>query len=244
MHELLVRLSAGDDVVNDVIMMEIGLANKLAHRFRVSYPSKQMDITSVALLALVRGVNALRGEIEAQDIEPYLNIRIRTAITTFLSIDKLIPIPRGSQWTAAQRGDHFDEPSVFNISNTGEDGSDYEISDNSYCEMIAGNELREQVDCILDEQEKEILEARLTGLSLIQIAEARGCSPQYVSQLLQKMRKKCYAISILSERQDPLQRCRVLQPREETSETLIQNESVRRTCTARVLEPTGNDPDA
>ena len=229
MHELLVRLSAGEDVVNEVITHEIKLAQKLAHRFRVMYPNKQMDITSVALLALVRGVNSLRGGIEAEFIEPTLNRVIRNAIMTFLNNDKLIPVPRGSKYDANQRGEPIIEPSIFNINICGDDG-DYEISDTTYREMLAGKELREHFDCVLDKREKELLEARLRGMSLCEIAISRGCSQQYVGQLLKEMRKKCYAISIYKEREGLLQRRWIFQFRKNESEESVPAESVCGAC--------------
>ena len=243
MHELLVRLSAGEDVVNDVIIHEMTLVMKLSHRFQIAYPRKQMDIISVALLALVRGVNLLYAENPtAEEIEPTLNVMIRNAILTFLNDDKLIPVPRSTKYDANQKGESIIEPSIFNINICGDEG-DYEIRDNSYCEMMEGKELQEHYNCVLNQHDKEILEARLKGMSLKEIAISRGCSQQYVGQLLNKLRRKCYAISIHAEQEDILQRRWLLQRRKDTSKKIIHDESVHRTCVPLILEPVSNNPN-
>lgn len=237
MHELLIRLSAGNDVVNEVIVHEMSLAQKLAHKYRILFPYKKYDITSVALLALVRGVHELCGEVPAEDIEKFLNTRIRTAIITYLSKDKLIPIPRGSQYDATQHGEPIIPSKIFRIDSESTDaesghhtGSTYEISDTTYCEMMAGIELREHFDCVLNEQEKQILEDRLRGLSQTEIAIGWGCTPQYIGQILKQIRKKCYGISIHKERENLLQGCRILQLSENTSEEVISTEPVCGAC--------------
>lgn len=238
MNELLIRLSAGEDVVNEVITHEIKLAQKLAHRFRIKYPNKKMDITSVALLALVRGVNTLQGDCKAEYIEPTLNRMIRNAIITFLNSDNLIPVPRGSKYDAEKRGEFIIMPLIFSIDrqasplkeSSHKTTNTFEIPDNTYCEMVAGKELREDFDCRLDKQEKQNLEARLKGLSLIEIATSRKCSPQFIGQLLKNMREKCYAVSIYSERESLLQGRWILQQRKAASKTNLPIESVYRPC--------------
>lgn len=241
MHDLLVRLSGGEDVVNEVIEMEIPLAEKLSWKYRSQkkYP-RDAEVLSIAYMAVVKGVNDLKGHIKPEHIEPTLNRRITNAILTFLSLDKLIPVPRASKFDAGQRGDPIVEKSIYNINVCG-DEADYEIADNTYTEMRDGKELQEYFDCVLNDLEKQIIQSVMRGLSNVAIAKGRGVSKQYIGEILRGIRQKCYAISICSGREDTLQGCGVLLPREESSQTLISDEYVRRTYATRVLEPVGND---
>lgn len=226
LQELLLRLSEGDDsVVNDIIELEVPLANKLAHRFRVQFPNKQMDITSVALVALVQGVHKLV-ECAIDSIEPTLNIIIRNAILDFLNDDNIIPISRRQRNRAIEKGCPIQEPRIWSLDVRTDNDGHHEISDDSYIEEIKVLELYHYFTFILTSDEKSILNQMIRGETQKEIAEGRGVSRSYINQIIKDIRKKCYAISIHSKWEDNVQRCRFLQRRQAASKAVLSTKPV------------------
>lgn len=216
MDATLYRLVTGDDVINDVIIMETKLAIMLSTRFLVGRDfSKQQDIRAAALLGLVEGVHRIsenHDQFQVKDVRPYLNRTITNTIIEFFRSDFIITIPSRTRRRAEEAGTPITPPKVFSIhSNPDDDIADFDIPDYRVDVQVDTNDLQAELLRRLSPLEKKVLELRLIDYNQSDIAKITDRSVQRISQVMLRIREKYDAIPTYFKRETILQRQRFLQ---------------------------------
>ena len=199
MNKLFVQLVNGQDVVNDVIEDQMGMAKSLAVRFMQTNINRSEDILSTAYLGLVHGVNWIYNhpdkEFDAYRLGSFLNTIIRRWIVDYLNDDTIIPIARHTVADHAARGSELKPPIVFRWEAL-KDTKYTEVSDNKSIRRRTAIEIRIELDSHLTHTEKTVLDLKLRGYNQYEIAEMMSCSQSWINQVIGDIRDKYTTLSV------------------------------------------------
>lgn len=199
MNQLFLQLANGQNVVNDVIENQMGMAKSLAVRFMMTNINRSEDILSTAYMGLVHAVNWIYNHPE-KDFDPdglgsLINTIIRRWIIDYLNDDTIIPIARHTVANHAERGFVLLPPKVFRWEAM-KDSENYEIPDDRYLQKQNALEMRIELDDHLTDVEKTVLDLKLRGYNQYEIADMMKCTQPWVSLVIGEIREKYTTLSI------------------------------------------------
>lgn len=98
LDNLIAQYLGGNDLVRDqVIVMLMPLAYKLARRMERKFPDRKEDLRSVALYGLTQAVEWARTRMYDGNLKPYVVTTIRRFIWDYIREDHLITVPISEQ---------------------------------------------------------------------------------------------------------------------------------------------------
>lgn len=199
MNQLFLQLVNGQNVVNDVIENQMGMAKSLAVRFMMTNINRSEDVLSAAYMGLVHAVNWIYDHPE-KDFDPdrlgsLINTIIRRWIIDYLDHDTIIPIARRTISDHAERGSVLLPPKVFRWEAM-KDFENYEILDNGYLQEQNTLEIRIELDNHLTDTEKTVLDLKLRGYNQYEIANMMKCSQPWVNLVVGEIRDKYTTLSV------------------------------------------------
>lgn len=190
------RYNAGEDVSpKDIINSLTRLALTLALRCSTKYKHKRDELRSVAFLELVESVHRfLKKDLSERDLNigGYVSKNISLAMRRFLRTDSLIAVPSGSIDYLYKKG-VFDALNVSVINGLSDDRTAESIQRSIMpstiprytfaCNQTPETDIREIMDSVLKtEEEKKIVELKLSGYNDREIAEQLGYSTGYIQK--------------------------------------------------------------
>jgi len=227
MH-MVINLRGGDrEMIIPLIKAHITLANKIAGFFTRHNVNRREDLYAVAFHGLVDCVNHLAEKLQDNNATPFIARSIKGAIQMFLVSDCLIPIPRGE---FKKRMEKEDAISFILRTSTSSGGGleilDREVHEAGVIENIAvilplSNKVMENIDIpVLDysfqkmedlyskmgltEEEIQIVDMRLDGLTMEEVAEKLGISKPGVYYKIQEVKTKISRLGLKMPNHSPV----------------------------------------
>ena len=177
-----------------LILEHMNLALRLAGSYWFNNKRRMDDIRSVALLGLVEAVEWASVNLEDDNLGAVVNVTVRRHINDYILYDQTIRCPKSES----------NKPIILSATCHDDDGNPYEDFTLTYTlfadvEQVATfKEFYERMG--LDYKQRGMLEMKIKGHTLAEIAKVFCCTAPWVCQILQKIGEKYLKLQSSDER--------------------------------------------
>jgi RNA polymerase sigma factor (sigma-70 family) len=194
--EAIAKLKNGCSKARDSLILEhMDLAMRLAGSYWLNNQRRMDDIRGAAMLGLVEAVEWASANLRDDNIGAVINVTVRRYINDYILYDQTVRCPKSER----------DKPHIISATCHDGDGNSYEDFTLAYKlyattteQMVLLREFCERMD--LSYRQRNILEMRIQGHTMAEIAGVFKCTPPRISQIIKEIGNRYEQLQSLDNR--------------------------------------------